>query len=218
MLLETKAKMIRYRYINNKVLQVYRSMPAIEYPINPLEIIKLIPNCRYLSYQDFAKVNQCSVEHVIQVCESKSGSSHYDQAQNRYLILCNEDPNENNEGRRRWTCSHELGHIICNHHIIYAKNQLSENDNTGEVVNPIYETEADFFAASLLAPLPLFNSLHIKTAFDVQTVFGLSSTASMYRFKQYIDWEKTRYKTSWEVDMIKAYQQNQSKFSSFNFI
>ena len=117
--------MIRYAYINNQVLKIYSMLPAIQFPIDTKEIIHYIPNCRYMSYQEFAQINKCSVDDVIQICESKSGCTHYDITHDRYLILCNQSTEDNNNiGRQRWTCSHEIGHIICKHHTISAYEYL----------------------------------------------------------------------------------------------
>lgn len=199
--------MIRYTYVNNQVLNIYSMLPVIKFPLDVKEIIHYIPNCRYMSYQQFAKINQCSIDDIIQICESKSGCTHYDIMNNRYLILCNQSTADNNVvGRQRWTCGHEIGHVICNHHIIYAYEKLSENSIL-QTTNPEYESEADYFAATLLVPFPLFKLLNIRSAIDIQNTFGISAEASLYRYKQYLKWLNTRVKTSWENDIMRLYRQ-----------
>lgn len=199
--------MVRYIYINNLVLSIYEMLPRIQFPLDIKSVISYLPNCRYMSYQDFAKINGCSIEDVIQICESKSGCTHYDIMQNRYLILCNQSiQGNNNIGRQRWTCGHEIGHVLCNHHAISAYEKLSENSLL-QIDNAEYEMEADYFAATILAPFPLFKLLNVESAIDVQNIFGLSTEASLYRYKQYLKWLKTRVKTSWENDMIRLYKQ-----------
>lgn len=199
--------MIRYAFINNLVLQIYQSMPEIVFPIDPKWVINLIPNCRYMSYQQFAEINHCSIDDVIQVCESKSGCTHYDMKHNRYLIMCNQSTvDNNNPGRQRWTCGHEIGHILCKHHKISANAKLAENSLLPQTNNPEYEAEADYFAAMLLAPFPLFQEFGIQSANHVQLVFGLSAEASTYRFEQYKRWKHDHRKTSWENDMIRLYR------------
>ena len=154
-----------------------------------------------MSYQQFCIINHCSVDEVIQICESKFGCTHYDVATNRYLILCNQSTKDNNNiGRQRWTCGHEIGHVVCNHHANLTNKTSSQN-----VVRE-YELEADYFASALLAPFPLFKILNVKSPIDVQNVFGLSTEASLYRYKQYLKWLNTRIKTSWENDMVKLYK------------
>ncbi len=200
-------KMVRYIYINNLILNIYDMLPTIQFPLDIKNVINYLPNCRYMSYQDFARINNCSINDVIQLCESKSGCTHYDIKQNRYLILCNQSTqNNNNIGRQRWTCGHEIGHVVCNHHAISAYEKLSENSLL-QINNAEYEMEADYFAATILAPFPLFKLLNIKSAIDVQNIFGLSTEASFYRYKQYIKGLGTRIKTSWDNDIIRLYKQ-----------
>ena len=109
--------MIRKIYINNLVLKLYSQLPRIKYPLDLNEVLSLIPNCKLMSYQKFADINHCSVNDVIALCQSKSGCTHYDVETNRYLILVNL-AETSNYGRRRWTIAHEIGHIVCGHHIL----------------------------------------------------------------------------------------------------
>lgn len=198
-------KNIRYAFINRQILRIYSALPAIKFPIDIKDIIDLIPNCKYMSYQEFAKLNECSVRDVINLCESKSGCTHYDVATNKYLILCNHSTaNNNNIGRQRWTGSHELGHIVCNHHELLAYSKLAEN-NINNNANSQYEAEADYFAATLLAPFPLFKILKIQSATDIQKVFGLSVEASVYCYEKYLKWNKYHRKTAWENDIVNLY-------------
>lgn len=199
--------MVRYAYINKQVLSIYSILPSITFPINVKEIIKHIPNCRYMSYQKLAEITGRTIDDIIQICESKSGCTHYDITQNRYLILCNQSMEDNNNaGRQLWTCSHEIGHVVCGHHAISAYEKLSENSLL-QTTNSEYESEADYFAATLLAPFPLFNILDIKSPIDIQKTFGLSCEASSYRYSQYLRWRSSRIKTAWENDMIRIYKE-----------
>lgn len=198
--------MIRYKFINNQVLEIYCQMPKVVFPLDIKSVIKYIPNCRYMSYQKFARLNGCSTDEVIQLCESKSGCTHYDITQNRYLILCNQSTDDNNNiGRQRWTCGHEIGHVICNHLTISAYEKLSENSLL-QITDSTYEAEADYFAATILSPFPLYKELNISSVLNVQDAFGLSSEASLYRYKQYLKWKDNHIKTAWENDMVRNYR------------
>lgn len=204
--------MIRYTYINNQILHTYQNLKTIKFPIDPIQIISTIPNCRYLSYQKLADISGNTVDQVIQMCDSESGCTHYDRAHDRYLILCNQSTqNHNNTGRQRWTACHELGHILCGHFEISETIKLSEN-NFALSQYPEFESEADYFAAMTLAPFPLFKLLNIKSPIDIQNTFGLSTEASVYRFQSYIKWKNTRLKTAWENDMIRLYKQSLNDF------
>ena len=200
--------MIRYNYVKNQILKIYSALSKICFPLDINEVINIIPNCRYMSYQKFAEINKCNLSDIIHFCESKSGCTHYNISNDRYLILYNNSIDDNNLGRQLWTCAHEVGHIICKHHEISAFEKLAENSLL-QVANPEFEAEADYFAGMLLSPFPLFKLLDIKSSIDVQNTFGLSCEASNYRYKQYQRWLKTRVKTAWENDMIKIYKEKE---------
>lgn len=185
---------IRYTYINQLVLKTYSSLQSIKFPINTVEIANLIPNCKYISYQEFASVNDCNIDDVINMCGSAAGCTNYDVNSDRYLILCNESfENYNNSGRQRWTCAHEIGHILCGHHYISMLEGIKR---------PNFEAEADYYAATLLSPFPLFKLLNINAPIDVQNVFGLSSSASLLRYNRYLSWKRDHRKTAWENDIV----------------
>ena len=122
--------MIRYTHINHLVLQTLNKLDYIAFPMLIEEVIHAVPNCRYMSYQEFAEVNNCSVKDVIELCESRFGCTHYDAENDRYLILCNHSTMyNNNAGRQRWTAFHEVGHVLCKHHDIISFIS-STNDRT----------------------------------------------------------------------------------------
>ena len=155
--------MIRHLYICNQVLQLYRQMEKISFPIEPADLIATIPNCRIMTYEKFAEINECSIQDVVAVCESKTGCTHYDVANDRYLILWNSSRSSNNvEGRRRWTKAHELGHVVLNHLALAAQPMLAEN-NLNNLTPTEIEIEADIFAATLLCPMPIFQMFNISS-------------------------------------------------------
>lgn len=195
--------MIRRAYIERLVLDIYKSMPELKFPIDLNVVTSLLPNCRLMSYQKLAAATETSIEAIISVCQSKSGCTNYDAVSKRYLILFNQ---AENTGRKRWTVGHEIGHIMCGHHVLAAYDQLSEN-NLLRNANPEFESEADYFAATLLAPFPLYKVLEIRSAADIQKTFNLSFQASDYRFNAYLNWLNTRKKTAWENDVIRIYKQ-----------
>ena len=159
-----------------------------------------------MSYQQFAKINECTVADVSSLCESEFGCTYYDPSKQRYLILCNQSTNNNNnKGRQRWTCSHEIGHILCGHHNITNITNLSGGSILPQVSKKEFELEADYFAATLLSPFPLFELFNIKSALDVQKTFGLSKKASLYRYERYLKWKSYHRKTAWENDIISIY-------------
>ena len=169
--------MVRYDYIYHKVLMLYDQMPFIRFPIEPCDMIAALANCKQLTYQKFAEINGCTIQDVIALCQSKSGCTHYDVAEDRYLILWNADGAENNvEGRRRWTKAHELGHVVLEHLPPLAVPKLAEN-SFQRLTAPELEFEADRFAATLLAPAPLYADLHILCLPRRQATVGQTISA-----------------------------------------
>ena len=198
--------MIRYAYIAHQVFQLYKQMPIIQFPINPKQLFLLIPNCRILTYQRFAEVNNCSIREVIELCESKSGCTHYDTAQDRYLVLYNDSTANNNvQGRIRWTLAHELSHVRLKHLPHISTNHIAEN-SFNNLTDPELEAEADRFAALLLCPMPLFEQLRIQSPADIHRVFGLSREAADVRWREYQKWIHHHKKTALENDLKHLYR------------
>ena len=92
--------MTRYAFVNNEILKIFRKVDRIEFPIDVLSVISaVVPNCRCMTYQDVANVTGSSIEEVSALCESHSGCTHYDVANDRYLVMYNDSSeNNNNEG------------------------------------------------------------------------------------------------------------------------
>ena len=199
--------MIRYNYIYNQVLQLYRSLDKINFPIEPSDLITMRNDCRVMTYSKFAEINDCSLQDIVLLCESKSGCTHFDTASNRYLILWNDDSHDYNvSGRKRWTKAHELGHVVLKHLPLVAEPMLAEN-GFSNLSAPELEAEADHFAATLLCPMPLFELLNITSPAAIQKVFGLSMEASANRWNEYLKWKMYRRKTAWENDMKRVFLQ-----------
>lgn len=192
----------RYHFINQQILQVYQSLPKIAFPLEREDIMRLIPNCAYMSYQTIGNKQHLCPQEVILAAGSRDGCTHYDVNLKRYLMLCNEWIDENNTiGRRRWTWAHEVGHILCGHHELVAQNQLSKENDA-----KLMEHEANCFAGNLLAPLPIMDLLNIRYAESIQHTFGLSASAAKNRFKQFQNWKNYHVKTAFENDLKNLYK------------
>lgn len=192
---------IRYVFIKKQILNLLKLLPPeiLSFPLNPKEIIKYIEDCNISSYSSFAKHYHVTIDDVILMCRSKSGCTHFNNC--KYLIMYNDTTENNNVlGRQHWTIAHELGHIRLNHITQLTEKQLDKN-----LLN-LFEKEADFFAAALLSPLPLFRYLNIESSSDVKSMFGLSMQASVNRFDQYLKWNKSHAKTSFDNDIVKVFK------------
>lgn len=166
--------------LDESVLYFYgNAFQSLTFPIDPIFIIKRLDKCRYISYAKLAEKSGRSVFDVIKACCSSDGCTHYDPRLNRYLIAVNESGRS--KARIRWTMAHELGHIAAGHFVELVNNGLA----IPPADLPYMEEEADYFAASFLAPFPAIRDLHANNADDIRLWFGLSRIAAGHRWEEY---------------------------------
>lgn len=191
--------MIRKAFIQKRVLELYKQLEKISYPIEPKKIIPLLHlNSRMATYKATAESTGVSVEEIAKLCKSNSGATHYDTENKRCLILYNDE----NGRRALWTQCHEIGHIALGH--MEVLDEMEGHENKPEYKE--YEDEADFFAWNLLAPMPIMRELKIKSSEETYNTFGLSETAAGIHFDRYKRWDEEHRKTAWENDIVKVYK------------
>lgn len=78
--------------------------------------------------------------------------------------------------RVRFTIAHELGHIFLGHDMLYGYHTRRNN-----IAKPYAETEADMYAARLLAPACVLWALGAETPEDIARICNISMTAAYYR-------------------------------------
>lgn len=79
-------------------------------------------------------------------------------------------------GKQRFTVAHELGHILLGHEM--KNGYYTRRDN---ILKPADETEADMFAARLLAPACVLWGINAHTAEQISSVCGISHAAATIR-------------------------------------
>lgn len=82
-------------------------------------------------------------------------------------------------GKQRFTVAHELGHILLGHDLRNGYYTRREN-----IVKPADETEADMFAARLLAPACVLWGIGATSAEQIARVCDISRSAAEYRAKR----------------------------------
>lgn len=193
---------MRSVFIQRKVLELYQNMGAVSYPIQPKLILQCIPkNCRILSYQKMAEVTGCAIHDIAVLCKSNSGATHYDPETNRYLILYNTDMNS---GRVRWTLAHEMGHIYLGHLKAIEEAEIAYTESRGFYDQ--FESEADYFAWNLLAPLPIMREMGIRSTSEIKLTYGLSTQAAALQYDRYTKWCRSHVKTAWENEMLRIFR------------
>lgn len=197
----------RYTYAQYQALKLFQSIPAdlLRFPLDVKSVIKTIDCCKISSYKAFACRFGISVEDVIALCSSKSGCTHYEISSKKYLVLYNDSCADYNvDGRQLWTLAHELAHIVLKHLLLKPESSAAEN-SFGVKVNPVVESEADYFASQILAPYALFGPLNITSSIDVEYMFGLSTLASSNQYRSYRKWKERHIKTSIDNDLVKLF-------------
>ncbi len=79
--------------------------------------------------------------------------------------------------RVRFTIAHELGHILLGHEIVAGFSHFRKIQEG----KPIEETQADEFAARVLAPACVLWALGASTADDIAALCGISKQAAQTR-------------------------------------
>lgn len=93
----------------------------------------------------------------------------------QYYIFYNE---QCSPGRQRFTIAHELGHIVLGH---LDDGQYTEINREPAPGNAPEETQANQFAARLLAPACVLHALNVRSAEEVSQICGISHRAAEFR-------------------------------------
>ena len=168
--------------IDRAVLYLYRNaFSEIMFPVQPEKVVHKLTLCRYITYAELARVSGKTLSDVSRACNSSDGCTHYDPRTNRYLMAIN--TSGRSRARTRWTTAHELGHIAADHFVELVNDGRLEA-SPSELV--YMEEEADYFAASFLAPFPAIRMVRAKSPGDIRAWFGLSQIASEYRWSEFL--------------------------------
>lgn len=171
------------RRLDDEILRLYREMRDVNFPLVIGKVMVKLQNCRCISYDDLARAGKVSYRDVVSACRSLDGCTQYDPKTGRYLIAINtSDQYSATKARIRWTTAHELGHILAGHFVELA--ERGEKELSPSSFDEM-EEEADYFAASLLAPIPAMKLLWVKRPAQIRDWFGLSQTAAEYRWADF---------------------------------
>lgn len=178
----------KYKNVRNAAWQVLIDYNINKLPIKVTDIVKQ-SNIKLLNNNDckFLKNNQLGV------------SIHIDN--DWYIIIDDTMKIE----RIRFTIAHELGHIFLGHESL-----LHRTPNSIFIEKPEEETEADMFAARLLAPACVLWGLNLRTPEEIAKICNISYQAAVYRAKRMeILYKRNMFLTS---DLEKQVYSNFSEF------
>lgn len=169
---------IRYNLIHQIVNDIYINADITQFPVDILSIIDSFRNIKIISYSTYAKDLNLTKEEFLECFTSDDGFSVFSKAKNKYIIFFN-DFIDNSKQRMRWTATHELGHILCKHHL------LSSDNLTNDEIYAFKEREANHFASMLLAHSTILNELNLVSSKDIEFYCDLSCSAAKFRFDNY---------------------------------
>lgn len=131
----------------------------------PVDIVKIASDCRISIIKNKELHELRKGEAGISILHGGEWFIIYDDAMNK--------------GRIMFTIAHELGHIFLGHPLKY-----DHHARTIDVLKPQVETEADMYAARLLAPACVLWGLGIHNAKEIADICMLSKEASQNRAKR----------------------------------
>lgn len=180
-----------------EVSQFYLDVLNIDYfPLDLDKVIRIIN--KISSYNILIATEEEYIEYrtvtndTREFINIKDGRTYYVESQDLYFIVYN---NSKPLKRRRFTITHELGHILLGH----LKNEITEI-NRGGISNELYqelENQADVFAGNFLVPPILLNErlkmLNSRNTPDiVSDTFEISKPAVFNRYKDFDVWKNRK--------------------------
>lgn len=166
-----------YPLAEQSALEVINNMKFKELPIDLEQIVNARKDLKMFTYTFFCEFTGWTMEEVIRRANSESGCCFYYDEIDKYIILYNDTIQ--NPGHIRWTIAHELGHYFLEHSKItrrssFMRNALAENEYR------VFESEANCFARSLLAPPAVLLELKPASPHYISEICHISFKASTH--------------------------------------
>lgn len=194
--------MIRYKHIKNIVNDIYIKLNITKFPIDIVGIINSFDNIKIVSYRKFMIDHNLTTEETFEMLTSEEGCTDYFKPLNRYIIYYN-DLDTKSDMRIRWTLTHELAHILCDH---YSEDTKIFSKDLDETQYKFKESEANYFTGLLLSNPVILDKLIVRSSSDIEIYCALSSQASKYRFDNYKRWCKYKILTSSDRCILRNFQ------------
>lgn len=173
-----------YDFAQREAWNVLKQYSTPQLPIKLTDIIVRIPNLKLISYTDFSRESGFDVDTILENVNSDDGTL-WNRNDGKSIILFNDTIS--NAGQIRFTIAHELGHFFLKHNEPIQTPQLIADDAIAiprEEEYKVDETEANYFAKSLLAPIPLILDIGNKVGrINIEMMahfFEISFTAAEY--------------------------------------
>lgn len=189
---------IRYKLIHQIVNDIYINSNITQFPVDILSIIESFSTITVVSYTTYAKNHNLTKEELLDCFTSDDGFSVLSKSKDKYIIFFN-DFIDHSKQRMRWTIAHELGHILCKHH-------LFNNDKfSDEEIYSFKERESNHFASMILAHSVVLNELNLTSSKEIEFFCDLSSAAAKFRFDNHKRYY--RYSTSSDRYIVRNFKE-----------
>lgn len=181
MKLKTRMKTYRpnYKLAEEKAIEFIGCLDKKELPIKLMKFKKIFDDLEIKTYSWYSKKMGLSIEKVCEDLGSEDGCCVYNELNGKYRIYYNDTIE--NEGRKRWTLAHELGHYALKHHEMYGQNIMQRNSISNENYEA-FEKEANCFARNLIAPPHVIFHFEEKDPSIIEHICKVSSEAAQNIF------------------------------------
>ncbi len=197
-------KYTSYKKARDAAWQLIIDMNINELPVKVSTIIRQLGIGLY-NYQDNAEfIYKLKLDTI---AKSSDGFTLF--MNNQYKIFYD---NTKSVARIRFTLGHELGHIICKHEFQKVSDSYITTRNSEPKQNDsIIETEANMFAARLLAPACVLHELKLFTAEEIAEHCCISQQAAEFRCQRLLLLEERNKQFLFERDYGCYYISNLEK-------
>lgn len=137
----------RYSTITRKAYQLLAELGISKFPVDPFEIIDELDNCYIAGWDDLRKTFNISDPYNLKQ-RGLDAETTIRRGTSDYLIVY--DDTVTYLPRVRFTLAHEIGHIVLGHLTEFEGTSIQSGLPVSS--KKVLETEADAFAAELLAP------------------------------------------------------------------
>lgn len=168
-----------YILAEEKAREFIGKLETKELPVKLISYKTIFNNLEIKKYSWYSKKMGLSMEQVYTDLGSEDGCCVFNERNGKYRILYNDTIE--NEGRKRWTIAHELGHYALNHHEIYGDDILRRSPINDELYG-ILEKEANCFARNLLAPPHVIYHLEKPSPEVIQEICSISWEAAIHTY------------------------------------
>ncbi len=168
----------RYTEIRDADWQLILDLKIKELPVKISEILSVLGIKAYTYKENYRNLVHFELEDVMKSCDAFTL-----HLNGQYIIFYDESKLPE---RIRFTLAHELGHIILGSGFKQTQTGMlitTRNSEPSENDSP-EETEANMFAARLLAPSCVLHELKLFTAEDIMKYCDITKTAANFRLKR----------------------------------